>query len=107
MFTGLDEELDFVLKLFQKHYEIKQEGRFGSGPNDVKEIYILGRTVRLHDWGLSWEAGSRRQQMVMEYFGLKGVEGSQQEGAQGGGHSGGGAREAQARRAKELQSSGR
>jgi hypothetical protein len=52
VFTGSDEEL-VVLKLLQKHYEIKNRGRLGSGPNDAKEIDVLGRTVQLHDWGLS------------------------------------------------------
>jgi hypothetical protein len=70
VFNGLDEELDGVLKLVQKHYEIKNRGRLGSGPNDVREIDILGRVVRLREWGWSWEADGRHRQAVMKYFGL-------------------------------------
>ncbi len=43
--TGVDEELDFVLALLQEHYEVKNRGRLGSGPKDVKEIDILGRKL--------------------------------------------------------------
>ena len=70
VFTGVDEALDVVLKLLRDNYEIKDRGRLGSGPKDVKVIDILGQRVRLHDWGLSWEADSRHRLMVMEYFGL-------------------------------------
>ncbi len=58
-FTDLDEEVDFVLKLAQKLCEIQNKGGLGSGPSDVKEIDILGRTVRFHDLGLV--VGGRQQ----------------------------------------------
>ena len=68
--TGVDEELDFVLALLQEHYEIKNRGRLGSGPKDVKEIDILGRKLQLHEWGISWEADPRHRKILMEHFGL-------------------------------------
>lgn len=70
VFTGLDGDLNFALAVLQKHYEIKNRGRLGSGPKDVQEIDILGRMVRLQDWGLSWEADGRHRRMIMEHFGL-------------------------------------
>ncbi len=70
--TGADAELDFVLQLLSTFYDSKNRVRLGSGPNDVEEIHIPGCIVRLHDWGISWEADSRRREIVMEYFGLNG-----------------------------------
>ncbi len=51
-FTSLDGDLEFVVAVPQRHYEIKNRGRLGSGSKDVSEIDILGRLVRLHEWGL-------------------------------------------------------
>ena len=51
-FTGTDVDSDFILV----HYEIKIRGRLGTGPTDVQSIDVLGRVVRLHSWGISWEA---------------------------------------------------
>ena len=51
-------------------YEIKNRGRLGNGPGDVQEIDILGRTVRLHDWGISWATDSRHKPKILGLFGL-------------------------------------
>ena len=37
----------------------------------MKEIDILGRMVRLHEWGISWTADPRHRQMIIDYFGMK------------------------------------
>ena len=42
VFAGIDEDLDYVLALLKKHYEIKNRGWLGTGPKDVREIGILG-----------------------------------------------------------------
>ncbi len=68
-FTGVDDELDFALQLLEKRYEIKSRRRLGRGPGDGKEIGILSRIVRFHDWGISWEAGGRHRQIIKKYFG--------------------------------------
>ena len=70
MFTAVDEELDFILKLLQDNYEIKNRGRLGGGPKDVQDIVILGRIVKLHSWGLSWQADPRHREMILEHFGM-------------------------------------
>ncbi len=53
------------------HYEIKNLGRLGSGPEDVKEIDILGRTMWLHECGVSWEADARHREIILKHFGLE------------------------------------
>ena len=68
--NGVDGELDKMLVLFRENFEIKDRGRLGGGRADVQEIDILGRIVRRHDWGVSWEADDRHRQIVLDYFGL-------------------------------------
>ena len=70
MFCGVDEDLDFVENLLKEKYEIKVRGRLGSGENDVKEIDMLGRKIKLHDWGITWEGDERHRKLIMDQFGL-------------------------------------
>ena len=70
-FTGLDGDLDFVMQELVKHHEIKYRGRLGSSPQDVKEIDILGCTVRLHEWGISWGADARHREIILKHVGLE------------------------------------
>ena len=70
VFVGLDEDLDWVLSLLRSRYEVKNRGRLGTGPKDVREIDMLGRIIRVTDDGVSWEGDPRRQDLLEEYFGL-------------------------------------
>ena len=72
IFTGVDEQLDFVLQVLRKEYELKDRGRLGSGEKDLKSVDMLGRRIRWHDWGLTWEGDSRHRDSVLEYFGMGG-----------------------------------
>jgi hypothetical protein len=71
-FTGLDEDLDFILGVLTDNYEIKNRGRLGTGPKDVREIDILGRRVKLHEWGVSWGGDPRHRDKILAHFGLTG-----------------------------------
>ena len=70
VFVGLDQDLDYVLGVLKAHYDLKDRGRLGSGPEDKREIDMLGRTIRWHEWGMTWEGDDRHKKSVMEYFGL-------------------------------------
>ena len=70
VFTGLDGDLDYVLRELKKHYEIKNRGKLCGGKHDAKVIDILGRMVKLHEWGISWQADARHRVIVTEHFGL-------------------------------------
>lgn len=70
IFEGLDEDLDFVLAVLEKHYELKNRGRLGSGVGDCREIDMLGRIIKWHDWGITWEGDDRHRASVLKYFGL-------------------------------------
>ena len=71
VFNGLDRDLDFVRDELMKKYEIKDRGRLGFGQADVREIDILGRVLKLHWWGISWEADNRHRNKILEYFGME------------------------------------
>ena len=70
MFVGVDEELDYVLGVLRKEYELKDRGRLGSGENDLKEVDMLGRRICWYDWGLTWEGDARHRKAVLDYFGM-------------------------------------
>ena len=70
---GADEELDYVQDVLAKNYEIKIRGRLGSGQRDVREIDMLGRKIRWHEWGVSWEGDDRHKKLLEEYFGFDGA----------------------------------
>ena len=69
---GVDDELDFVESVLKANYEIKVRGRLGSGERDVQEIDMLGRKIRWHAWGISWEGDGRHKKLLEEYFGMDG-----------------------------------
>ena len=48
----------------------KTEGRLGSGEKDKKEVDLLGRKIRWHEWGLTWEGDERHRKMVTDFFGM-------------------------------------
>ena len=63
-------ELDFVLSVLKEHYEFKDRGRWGSGENNKKEVDLLGRKIRWHEWGLTWEGDEHHRKMVIDFFGM-------------------------------------
>ena len=70
VFVGVDRHLDFVLRVKKDNYELKDRGRLGSGDHDKKEIDMLGRKIRWHEWGLTWEGYERHRKMVVDFFGM-------------------------------------
>ena len=72
VFVGLDEDLDFVEDLLKDRYGIKLRGRLGSGEKDKKMIDMLGRKIKLHAWGITWEGDDRHRKLIMDHFGLDG-----------------------------------
>ena len=70
VWEGQDKDLDWVLKVMKDKYELKNRGRLGFGPNDVRKIDILGRTVELTDKGITWQGDPRHQKLLEEYFGM-------------------------------------
>ena len=70
VFVGLDEDLDFVLKILGSRYEIKNRGRLGRGSKDVQTIDMLGRTIKITKEGISWEGDPRHQDILVKHFGM-------------------------------------
>ena len=69
-FTGYGDDLDYITDILKKEYELKVRGRLGAGSQDVKEIDVLGRIIRLEEWGCTWQADPRHRRAVMEHFGF-------------------------------------
>ena len=59
-----------MLSVLKEHYEFKERGRLGSGENDKEEVDLLGRKIRCHEWGLTWEGDERQRKMVIDFFGM-------------------------------------
>ena len=85
VFVGIDPELDFVLGVLEREYELKNRGRLGSGPNDMRSIGVLGRQIRWHDWGITWEGDGPHLGMILEGLEDGKSKSLGQERAQGGG----------------------
>jgi hypothetical protein len=72
VWEGRDKDLDWVLGVLQNEYELKNRGRLGFGPNDVRRIDMLGRVIELTEEGVSWGGDPRHQKLLEEYFGMDG-----------------------------------
>jgi hypothetical protein len=70
VFVGLDEDLDYILKVLEANYELKNRGRLGSGEKDLKQIDMLGRIIKLEADGITWQGDPRHQQLLEDYFGM-------------------------------------
>ena len=67
---GYDSDLDFIVKVLESEYEIKVRGRLCPGPQDVREMGVLGRILNYEEWGCSWKADPRHRRMIIEHFGF-------------------------------------
>ena len=70
VFVGMDKDLDWVLNLLRAQYEVKNRGRLGTGPGDVREIDMLGRIIKLGVDGITWEGDPRHLDLLEKYFGM-------------------------------------
>jgi hypothetical protein len=71
VWEGRDQDLDWVLKILENQYELKNRGRLGWGPKDVRKIDMLGRIIELTDKGITWQGDPRHQELLEEYFGME------------------------------------
>ena len=70
VWEGIDEDLDWVRKVLEDKYELKNRGRLGFGPNDVRKIDMLGRVIELTHEGIAWQGDPRHFDLLQEYFGM-------------------------------------
>ena len=70
MWEGRDEDSDWVRKFLEDKNELKNCGRLGSGPNDVRKIDMLGRVIELTHEGITWRGDPRHCDLLQEYFGM-------------------------------------
>ena len=70
-YIGTKEELEKIKEKMREWYVIKDRGTMGSGKNEIKEVTILGRTVRWTAEGLEYEVDVRHRRRIMEAEGLE------------------------------------
>ena len=58
-FSGTQVELEKIRGLFKKWYDVKDRGIMGSGTGDVKEVVILGRTLKFTEMGFEFTADGK------------------------------------------------
>ena len=61
--------MDFVKNVLEKEYAIKSSV-IGSDPKDLKEMKALGRIIKVHDWGVSYEPDPGHAEEVIAALGL-------------------------------------
>ena len=69
-FAGVKHELEKVKALMEGWYEIKMRGIMGSAPEEIKEITILGRTVKWVTGGIEYEADRKHLEELLKETGL-------------------------------------
>jgi hypothetical protein len=70
-FEGEEEDLRWITELMRGWFDIKMRGIIGPEEHDLKEMSILGRTVRFKDWGIEYEADPKHRRVVLEFFGFQ------------------------------------
>jgi len=71
IWEGVDKDLDWILKVLESEYELKNRGRLGLGKGDIQEIDMLGRIITIDEGGISWKVDPRHLNLLVEYFGMK------------------------------------
>ena len=61
---GTDVGLDAYEKSMAEHFECKFKGRLGHGPNDLREMRVLNRIVRIIPDGLLYEPDPRHVELL-------------------------------------------
>ena len=69
--SGTQVELEKMRGLFKKWYDVKDRGIMGSGTGDVKEVVILGRTLKFTEMGLEHTADGKHRDTILEELGLE------------------------------------
>ena len=68
-FSGDEGDLRWIAEKMKQWFELKVRALLGGGVDD-KEVVILGRLVKWHSWGISYEADPKHRGKVLECFNL-------------------------------------
>ena len=67
---GSPKSIDMFEDGMRKSFECKMKGRLGTGPNDLKEMRVLNRIVRITEEGVLYEGDPRHAEMIIKAFNL-------------------------------------
>ena len=68
--SGVKGELEAMRRKMAEWYDIKDRGIMGSAGDEIKEVKILGRTVRWTKTGIEYEADQSHRRELMKRMGL-------------------------------------
>ena len=68
-FSGTQVDLEKIRGLFKKWYDVKDRGIMESGTRDIKEVVILGRTLKFTKMGLEGTADGKHRDAILEELG--------------------------------------
>ena len=70
-FSGTQVGLGKIRGLLKKWYDVKDRGIMESGTGDIKQVVILGRTLKFTDMGLEYTADGKHRDAILEELGLE------------------------------------
>ena len=68
---GTPDMLDLYEAALQQNVDVKIRGRLGGHEDDLKEIRVLNRTIRVTSQGLTWEADPRDVELLSRSLGVE------------------------------------
>ena len=72
-FCGVDEDLKWIKDLMEEWYDVKFRGILGAGKDEVKEITILNRVLKVTERGIEYEVDPKHRRAILEYFDFDGT----------------------------------
>ena len=74
-FCGVDEDLRWIKGLMETWYDVKFRGILGNGKDEVKEIMLLNRILRVTEKGIEYEVDPKHRKKILDISDLTGHEG--------------------------------
>ena len=68
---GPDWALDRYERKMQEAFDVELRGRLGIGPNDVRELKLLNRIIKVDEEGLTYEADPRHTELLARALGFE------------------------------------
>ena len=70
-FSGTRKEQEKMRRRMGEWYDIKDRGLMGSGKDEIKEVVILGRTVKWKETGITYESDAKHRVELMRKLNLE------------------------------------
>ena len=68
--TGMMKDLKWLQEELEKDFELKSEV-LGFGKEEMNEVKFLGRVIKCHEYGISYQADPKHVKILVDEWGLK------------------------------------